>query len=109
MNQPYITFRETNNEGELIYYILQKEFPHYLAFTSNKVEKALAQATISGYNMQVVFCGCINGFVIPSYRGTIDQIQYQVEHMSDWFLANRINIEPKKYLKFKIDDTSRNK
>lgn len=100
--QPYITYREANDNGELIYYVLQKEFPHYLAFISTKVEKALAQATIAGYNMQIVFCGVIHGQFIPSYRGVVGQIQMVMEDMSNWFLDNRINVEPKKYLKFKL-------
>lgn len=99
----YITYREPNDKGELIYYILQKEFPHYQAYiATTRVERALAKASIAGYNMEVVFCGCINGFVIPSYRGTVMQMQGIMEQMASWFLVNRINVEPKKYLKFKL-------
>lgn len=108
MSQPFLTYRETNEKGELIYYILQKEFPHYLAWVSNtRVEKALAQATVAGYNMQIVFCGTISGAFIPSYRGVVEQIQMVIESMSSWFLDNRINVEPKKYLKFKLNADSR--
>lgn len=107
MSQPFLTYRETNENGELVYFILQKDFPHYLGYVSNtRVEKALAQATVSGYNTQIIFCGCINGFVIPSYKGTINQMQFIMEQMAEWFLVNRINVEPKKYLKFKINATS---
>jgi hypothetical protein len=102
--QPYITFVETNDKGELIYYILQKSFPNYLAYISTtRVEKALAQATVAGYNMQVVFCGTIQGAFIPSYRGVVEQIQLALEDMANWFLSNRINLESKKYLKFKLN------
>lgn len=105
--QPFLTFRETNENGELVYYILQKEFPHHLAYISTtRIENPLAQATIAGYNMQVIFCGVINGAYIPSYRGAIGQIQLCLESMCEWFLINRINVEPKKYLKFKINATS---
>lgn len=107
--QPYITFVETNDKGELIYYILQKEFPHYQAYISiTRVEKALAQATVAGYNMQIVFCGVINGAFVPSYNNVMNEIQFTLEQMSLFFLTNRINVEPKKYLKFKINVDSRN-
>lgn len=102
--QPYITYRETDKNNVLQYYILQKEFPHYKALISiiPPKEGTLAYTVISGYKMWMVYGGTIVGNFVPSYNNVTEDIQFVLENMAVWFLSNRIEIEPKKYFKFKI-------
>lgn len=103
---PYITFREPTQDG-MQYYILQKEFPHYVGIiSSHPVNKTLCQIAIPGYNLWVVFCGTIRGNVIPSYNQIQNEIEIVFQNMAQWFLEHRILAEPKKFNKWKFKPSS---
>ncbi len=101
MKQPFITFRELE-DGRLQYYILQKEFPHYLGvISSHPVKSTLCQISIPGYDMWVVFGGTLRGKMIPNYKDVKNDIDVAFHNMAIWFLTERIQAEPKKFNKWK--------
>lgn len=103
MAQPYITFREDNEDGKLCYYVLGRTFPHFIGRVETRVpQSTVAQASISGYNMWIVFDYTLRGKFIPSYANIAEEIQATLELMAVWFLDNRIINNERKYLKFKI-------
>lgn len=107
----FITFRDKDDEGHLQYYILQRDFPHYVGrIETNPYGKALIKIPIPQYNMYISLCGTLRGNIIPSYKSVPDEITDVLYGMASWFKANRIDAEPKKYDKFKIktDATSSN-
>lgn len=103
MKYPYITYRELH-DGQLQYYILQKEFPHFVGvISSHPVDKTLCQISIPGYNLWVVFGGTIRGNFIPNYPDIQQEIDLVFHNMSLWFLTERIQTEPKKFKKWKLE------
>ena len=74
MNQ-FITFREEDKNGELQYYILQRDHPHYVGFiTPIPNEESLQSSPIPGYNLYVQFSGTLRGNFIqmnPSYSSEL--------------------------------------
>lgn len=107
MNIPYITYRE-EKEGNLLYYILQKEHPHYLGVIAYGIIQDKIQVPITGHNLYVTFAGCLRGNFIPSYKDVVKQIENTMTSMAIWFYSERILKEPKKYLKFKLNVSSTN-
>jgi len=102
MNQ-FITYREKDNEGVLQYYILQRNFPHYVGrLSSFPVEGAICQSPLPGYNLWIVFSGTINGNFIPSFPNEIVNIQLIFDNMAVWFHSERVLMDKKRYNKFKI-------
>ncbi len=107
MNIPYITYRE-EKEGNLLYYILQKEHPHYVGvITYGPVENRI-QIPITEHNLYVTFAGTIRGYYMPSYKDVVAEVENTMTSMAIWFYDNRILKEPKKYSKFKINVSSTN-
>jgi len=99
----YITFREKDDKGELQYYILQRDFPHYVGLISNAPkESVLMQAPIAGHYLWVVFSGTLRGNMIPAYQEIYKEIESVFTNMSEWYYINRIKPNEKKYKKFKI-------
>lgn len=104
MMQPYITYRETDDKGELQYYILQREFPHYLGVVkSSPQESVLVQAPVAGHYLWVVFSGTIRGNMIPAYQEIYKEIESVFTAMAEWYFLNRIKGNEKKFKKFKIE------
>jgi hypothetical protein len=100
----YITFREGENEPD--YFILQRDFPHYVAKICETVDSEdWCTEQIDGYNLHLVFSGVINGRYIPS-TGSIEEMYAVLRDMSLWYLSNRISKKEKKYKKFKDDSFS---
>lgn len=99
---PYITYRDTDDNGELQYYILQRTFPHYIGLITSVPVINSWQATIAGYNLYVMFNGTIRGNIIPNYKDVSDEIQQIMDSMATWYYHNRILKEPNKYKKFKV-------
>lgn len=100
---PYITYRDTNESGELLYFILQKDFPHYLTILSDTPRKTFVQAIpITNYSLYLVFAGVLRGMMIPSYNNVGEEISSVMQSMASWFFDNRILVDPKKYKKWKI-------
>ncbi len=99
----FVTFRDSNESGELHYYILQRDFPHYIArISTESTQGSLLRVTIPQYNMWLVFAGTLRGAVIPSYKDVMDEIKTVVLDMADWYLQNRISPNPKKYKKWHL-------
>lgn len=99
---PYITYRETDSDGRLCYYILQKAFPHYKAILSiGKLEDTLASMPVLGYNLYLNFAGTLVGNFLPAYKDALKEIEATLFSMAEWFYVNRVLAEPKKYSKFK--------
>ena len=101
---PYITFRESDNEGNLRYYILQKAFPHFLgAITYLPIDNAIIHsAPISDYNMYVSFSGTIKGNVIPLLNSIDKEAESIMADMAQWYYQNRIMVDEKRFKKWKI-------
>lgn len=98
---PFITYRDIE-EGELQYYILQREFPHYVGIISTYPKTNFIESMpIAGYNLWIVFDGTIKGEVIPSYKNVDVDIKNSLNEMSIWYYAHRIIPQEKKYKKFK--------
>jgi len=101
--EPFITFRDKNNSGELCYYILQREFPHYIGLISETPNlKALACVPITSHNLWVIHNGVLAGNYIPAQRDVMDEIKKVFQGMSDWYYAHRVIPNPKKYKKLAI-------
>lgn len=98
----FITFREAK-DGVLQYYILQREFPHFIGKISEFPDKVLVFSfPVAGYNLWVSFGYTLRGKYIPSYPNVEKEIQQCLSDMALWFLDNRINQDKKRYAKFKI-------
>ena len=98
---PYITFRELQ-DGKLEYFILQKEFPHFLGrIVMFPVERALVNEPVAGYNLFVTFNGVLSGNYYPSTI-TADEMKLIFEKMALWFASERIIGNGKRFDKFKI-------
>jgi hypothetical protein len=104
MNSAFITFRDTDNNDKLQYYILQRSYPHYLALLSHTpIENSLGSAAIGGYNLWVIGIGTLRGRMLPiNLSQPLKDLQSTLDVMSSWYLANRIEINPNKYKKFKL-------
>lgn len=101
----YITYRD-GDEGEPEYYILQRDFPHYVARLSETISgNEFYSEKIDGYNLHLVFYGVINGRFIPSFQNAMSDIIEIVRDMSLFYLSQRISKNPKRYKKFKDADS----
>lgn len=100
---PYITYKESDELGVLHYYILQKEFPHYVGVLLDYPKEGTWQSGVAGYRLWVVFHSTLRGSLIPSYARVGEEIQAIMEDMANWFHVKRITADPKRYKKFKIN------
>lgn len=100
---PYITYREVNDKRELLYFILQKDFPHYQCKISDVPRLYFVEPVpVIDYNLYLCFSGTLRGNSIPGYNNVDKEINEVMVDMANWFYENRILIEPKKYKKWKI-------
>lgn len=99
---PYITFRDKDKEGNLQYYILQREFPHYIGLISEYPKAGNWYSAIAGHNLWVLFGGTLRGNMVPGYQNLEAGIQVIMDGMALWYLENRILPDEKRYKKFKI-------
>ena len=100
---PYISFRELDDKGELQYYILQREWPHYVGVIKSKPqESVLVQAPVSGHYLWVAFCGTLRGNMIPAFAEVYKEIESVFTGMAEWYFTERISTSPSKFKKFKI-------
>jgi len=103
----FITYREKDNEGVLQYYVLQREFPHYVGRISPyPIENHICQAALPGYNLWVAFDGVLRGNFMPSFPNELKNMQFVFENMATWFHSERVLADPKKYKKFKIESNA---
>lgn len=100
---PFITFRDTDKNSILRYYILQRDYPHYCGLISEKQDlEALVQFPVSGYNLWVIYAGTIRGNYVPGYKDAFDEMSHVFNHMAMWYYENRITPDPKRYKKWAI-------
>lgn len=100
---PYITFTEPGKDGEMEYFILQKEFPHHVAVIRNYPVLGSWSGVVINHNLWVVWHSTLRGNLIPSYMNMSDEIQTVVDSMANWFYNNRVLVDEKRYKKFKIN------
>ncbi len=102
MNE-FITYRDTNTEGELLYFVLQKDFPHFNCYISERpVVNFVQPMPITDYHLFLVFSGTIRGMMIPDYRNMGEEIQSVMQDMAAFYYEQRILKDLKKYRKWKI-------
>jgi hypothetical protein len=102
----FITFRELDADNQFAYYILQKDFPHYVGVIYPFPKKKVVEPSpIAGYNLWVSFNGTLRGNAIPSYNHFLEEIVFILDRMANWYLQQRIIPDYKRYKKFKINDT----
>jgi hypothetical protein len=101
---PYITYRDIDSNGELGYFILQRDFPHYIGeIITIPKEGIIPPIQITGYYLWVNFSGTLRGNSVPGYRNIGEDIKFVINDMALWYYANRVIPEQKKYKKFKYD------
>lgn len=100
--KPFITFRDNDKEGNLQYYILQRDFPHFIGVISSVPVSGTWQHPIAGHHLWVVFNGTLRGNSIPNYRDISVEIDVVLSNMAVWFHAERILLDEKRFKKFKI-------
>lgn len=99
---PYITYRDKDEKGNLQYYILQRNFPHFVSVISAIPKTGTWQSAVAGYNLWVIFNGTLRGNMIPDYKNISEEIQMVLDSMAGWYCSERIVPDPKRFKKFKI-------
>jgi hypothetical protein len=101
---PFITFRDDDLQNGLQYYILQREYPHYMSvITEEKLDSIIPPQQITGYYLWVNFCGTLRGNLIPGYLHIQEDIKFVLNEMTQWYYINRVVPQHKKFKKFKYD------
>jgi hypothetical protein len=102
---PFITFRDFDSINGLQYYILQREYPHYLSVIAEekKYDLIIQPQQITGYYLWVNFCGTLRGNIIPGYLHIQEDIKFVLNEMAEWYYINRVVPQHKKFKKFKYD------
>jgi hypothetical protein len=101
--EPYITYRDFNNKGELEYYILQRKFPHYQGvILEQPKDGAIMTAPVSCHHLYITFAGTIQGNYVLSKAALELELSSVFEDMANWFYSKRVVTDPKRYKKFKI-------
>jgi hypothetical protein len=101
--EPFITFRDTDKNGELQYYILQRAFPHFIGVIKYKPsDTALYYISVSAHHLYILFAGTLQGNFLPGYKDAVEEMEAVIRNMAEWFYANRVIVEPNKYKKWKI-------
>jgi len=94
----FITYREDDQ-----YFILQKEFPHFVAKVSDQpIVNFIQPLPISNYNLWLIFHATLRGNMIPSYKDIHKEIVSVMNAMAIFFYEQRILQNEKKYKKWKI-------
>ena len=103
MKPKYITYREKNDDGIICYFILQRSHPNYVGVVSlGPLENVIACSPMPGYKLYVCYEGCLQGYFMSSFSNSIQEVESVIFDMANWYVDNRIKLEPKKYEKFKI-------
>jgi hypothetical protein len=103
---PFVTFRDNDSKGELQYYILQRDYPHFVGVVTYYPKGgAICEVPVSGHNLFVSFCGTIRGNYAPAYPKVEEEINQVFHAMAQWFYKNRIAVDPKRYKKWAIANT----
>jgi len=101
---PYITFKDTNKDGELELFVCQRDFPHFCASLSFTPDlNAICCIPISRYNLWLKDAGTIRGRFYPGYKDLQQQLEAVMIDMAAWFYNNRIAKDQKRYKKWIIN------
>lgn len=100
---PFITFTDKSASGETEYYILQREYPHFVGMIAYipSVEP-ICQVPIAGHHLYINFWGTLRGRLMPISKNIDKEIGSVFEQMASWYYQNRILTDPKRYKKFAI-------
>jgi hypothetical protein len=96
MSKPYIIY--TEGDG---FFILQKDFPHFIGKITHKIESNVAQYPISGYNLYVSFAGTLKGRYMPADKFILEEAQHIYADMANYLLDTKIK-NSEEYEKYKI-------
>lgn len=100
---PFITFKDLDTKGEMQYFILQREYPHYCGrIAYYPTGGAICEVPITGHNLYVSFSGVLRGNFVPAYPKVEEEISVIFHAMALWFYENRVLKEPKRYKKWLI-------
>jgi hypothetical protein len=100
---PYITFRDHDSKGELQYYILQRDYPHFCGrvdyFPSTE---PLCQVPVTGHHLYISYAGTLRGNIAPVHEQFEREILFVFHSMALWFYSERIMKDPKRYRKWLV-------
>ena|ERR1700722_11856088 len=100
---PFVTFKDNDSAGILQYYILQREYPHYVGqITYYPKGGAICEVPVTAHNLYVSFAGVLRGNYLPAFPKVEEEINQVFHAMALWFYANRIVPDPKRYKKWLI-------
>jgi hypothetical protein len=103
MRNPFITFREKDDDGILQYYVLQRGWPHYLGLvTDNPHLASILKVPLAGYRFYVSYSGVLVGNYAPSSKEGESEMLLTLQQMANWFLKERILPYQRKYKNWKI-------
>lgn len=100
---PFITFKDLDGSGVMQYYILQRDYPHYVGrIAYYPTGGSICEVPITGHNLYVSFAGVLRGHFVPVYPKVEEEINVVFHAMALWFYTNRIVVDPKRYKKWSI-------
>lgn len=100
---PFITFTDKSKEGETEYYILQRDYPHYVGMIAYSPSiEPIYQAPIAGHHLYINFWGTLRGRYLPMTKNVDKEIGAIFEDMAAWYYQNRILPDPRRYKKWAI-------
>lgn len=100
---PFITFKDYSANGELEYYILQRDYPHYLGKISYYPSgEPICQVPVTAHHLYVTFAGVLRGNYIPAHQGVEKEIDAVFNAMALWFYSERIMKDQRRYKKWAI-------
>ena len=100
---PYITFKDFDSNGELQYYILQREYPHYCGVVAYlPIADSICQIPVTAHHLYITFAGTIRGNFALAHPQMEKEIYFIFHSMMLWFYQNRIVKDPKRYKKWLI-------
>jgi hypothetical protein len=99
MVNKYVTYREPLN-GELQYFILQKQWPHFVGLlVDNPNYKTLFLTPIPHTTLYLAFFGTLQGRIFPASSST-EEISIIFTDMAQWYYTFRIENNQKRYKKW---------
>ncbi len=103
MASKYISFRDNDSKGELQYYILQRDYPHYVARISYKPStESLMCVPVTDHLLWLIFDGVLAGNYIPAHPSVKQELAEVFFNMATWFYSNRIVGNESKYKKWRV-------
>jgi hypothetical protein len=101
--EPFITFRDTDRQGNLQYYILQRDYPHYCGMIVEKrSDTAIMQMPVAKHHLYVEYAGTIRGSYVPGHKDVMQEIEHVFRHMAEWYYEHRIVPDPKRFKKWAV-------